>query len=157
MKITVFAKCFMLCLMTTLGFGQAVLPVERIGSWQIGIGGYSLINREDTYGEAVIFSFNCYSDQLTSRFSGLDYLMFEDPSTVDILYRTEDGTIESLQWGPGDVSGYVLVADSFTSTLISHLTNSSELTIQVSAGGYERTHSFEVSELETALAVLPCQ
>jgi hypothetical protein len=152
MKNSVFAVCLVVCLVVPSAFGQSV------GPWRLGITGYSLINREDTPGEAVVLSLDCIYDktQIRSEFSGFDYLMFEDPSAVTILYRTDNSGIESLQWESDEESGEIIVAESYVDTWVSHLLDASEMTIQVTAGGYEYTHAFDVSQLNEALWESTC-
>jgi hypothetical protein len=155
MKSIVIAKCFVLCQIFLFTFGQPA--IEFVGQWMISPS--SLLNSEDTFGESVSISVYCYGYQTSWRFfgAGLDYLMFEDPNTVSVLYRTDDSGIESLQWEPGDEADELIVSESYTDTWVGHLINARELTMQVTAGGYEHTHTFDVSELREALQEASCK
>ncbi len=160
MKNIMLASCFTFCsmLLFGIGFGQDELSNERIGPWTIFfVEGYSISNREDTPGQAILISFDCKDDQLNSHISSPDYLMFEDASTVEILYRTDNTGIETLQWELDSESDYLVVSESYLDTWINHLADARELTVQVTAGGYEYTHSFDVSDTTEALATLTCR
>lgn len=157
-----------------LVFGSLLIPAsaqefaDLTGNWTSVI--YSsgdidvYLNEEDFLESPASLHFRCEAGEMYSEFEGLEYIVFEDPDSISILFRLEDG-IQELELMPSDEPGSVRVDSDYLQTWIDYmnpgggLPNSAygpELQIQVTVGFYERTHRFVILGFDEVMDTLTC-